>query len=252
MSADYFMYRIGIGKKKQYTIPFKNNTTLQWVRLIFNGAIDYSIYDEDYFISICQYLMQEGYKMPFNYTGNNSEIQKFYQDALFSVSPFLFDECSRAGFSLSKFREQFDLMGESKIRIPSYYRRREAMPIPLGMSVDKMKNLIFKGRNFYNRDIDRFKHSYNEYHPEAVFILERSMSIEKDRFVYSIDYSYESEKQLHLQGRACSYWNIKIESKENENYADFLIRLYDNYENILSGEKIVRMEKYFNQRYQLL
>lgn len=211
--------------------------------LIIDGCIEYGKHDEDLYISLIQYLQTKGYDFSFATDGSISQIRKFFMDALFSYCPFHFENCRINGkFRLSEFRAQFNTMEEIELKITPYYRNRNSMPLPYGMSVSKIKSLIFQGRDFYNKKYETLLFPFNSHYKDAIWIMKREIIVDKykNQIRYKITYSFEKDAKNFFSGNGSySSWEINIYAEPNENYIDFLIALYDNYIAILSGDKAV-------------
>ena len=211
--------------------------------LIIDGCIEYGKYDEDLYISLIQYLQTKGYEFSFTTDGSISQIRKFFMDALFSYCPFHFENCRINGrFRLSEFRAQFETMADIELKITPYYRNRNSMPLPYGMSISKIKSLIFQGRDFYNKKYDTLLFPFNSHYEDAIWIMKREIIVDKykNHIYYKITYSFEQDAKNFFSGNGSySSWDINIYAEPNENYIDFLIALYNNYVAILSGDKSV-------------
>ena len=86
---------------------------------------------------------------------------------------------------------------------------------------------------------NKLKFSFNSSWDDAVWILSKQCIVAKDRFYYQIGYGCKDDYDNHQNGKSCSSWDITIESKKDENYVDFILKIYQNYEAIISGDKNV-------------
>lgn len=221
--------------------PFLKKTRLRLIHLIMDGYIEYGKHDEDKFMAIAQYLMGKGYSLPFIYSGCVSQIQKFFQDTLFTINPFHFELCGRNNFSLVDYRNQFDYDNKILLELSPFYRNRGAMPLERGVSTATIKRLLFDGIGRME-NINELRYSFNQSHPTAVWIRERTMDVRTNYFIYKIKYGFIEDKNE----RCCSSWEITIRSEDNENYIDFIWFLYSNYERIISGDKELLISQYSN------
>jgi hypothetical protein len=63
--------------------------------------------------------------------------------------------------------------------------------------------------------------------------------VDKDSFYYIISYGCKDDYDNHQNNEACSSWDVTIESEKDENYIDFILKIYKNYDAIISGNKEV-------------
>lgn len=242
MSIHWWAYRQNFkneeGSKKR---PKISTWRGRFSDMLIDGFIDYGTKcDVDMFIHLCQYLQSKGFPYELIYTGKNAQIIQFFQDALFSLSPFLAESMyiNRGKKCLYKYREQFgDMYAVRKLKISPYYRNRQSMPLEYMLSVSKIHELIFNGRGFYNEPIETLKFSFNSFWKDAIYILKRRMIVKEKQFVYRIVYGQKDDYENEKMNIACSEWNINIYSEEGENYIDFINHIYHNYDLILSGDK---------------
>ncbi len=143
-------------------------------------------------------------------------------------------------FNLVEWRKQFDLFNEVTIKNLNYYNSRGNIPLKPFKSIKELYDkLLFDKRN----DVEELKYNPNQYHDEAIYIIDKKILIEEDSFTYIINYGCYDDYQNSLNKEAHSSWIIKYGSNEDENYIDFLIRIYDNYELIINGEYKI-LQKY--------
>ena len=77
------------------------------------------------------------------------------------------------------------------------------------------------------------------------------MTISKDKFYYCIDYGYKDDFDDAWNKKSHSSWTITITSDIDENFVDFCLRIFNNYDAIISGDKSVlvseqKAEKHFS------
>lgn len=216
--------------------PIRKSIRIKWFNLIIDGYMIFSKFGDDLWVSLAQYLIRKGYPNTYDAVFVNkglrlmdkgNDFQNFFMKSLFSLdlshAQNLFINSSQ--FDLFKWREQFQLFEEVQIKGLNFYRNRPSMPIKQFRSFHDIKKLIFHGKDTYNRRIDKLNHSYNSSHPMALNIYSRDICVMCDYYIYTIHYGYED-----------SSWEIRIKSDIGENYIDFCIRLFNQYDNILNGK----------------
>ena len=242
-------------KKGSASRPYKTTFKVKLIDLFIDYYRETSQYEDDLFIGIAQWLMKKGLPnrtnaLPYPYVVHVGQsiknIDIFLKKSLFSRDHFFAENLfiNANNFDLIEWRRQFDLFSETKIEGLKYYRNRPSTPIPNFRSFDCIKKEVFTNRNFYNGEVNCLKFSPNECHPEAIWILKKCCFIYQDKFVYTISYGYKEDFDNAKADKAHSSWDIKIESEINENYIDFCLRLYQNYEGILSGKSLVQQSKH--------
>lgn len=216
-------------------------TTLKLVNLITHGYRTISKFDDDYYISLCQWLMKKGYPCQLNVSDKTGNIDSFFMKALFSVCPFHFENLmiNKSKFNVIEWRKQFDLFNEIEIKGLNFYRSRRSMPLEDFTSLSDIYKIIFTNYGKHNEIENKLKFSFNSHWDDAVWILSKSCLVLKDRFYYKISYGCKDDYDNHINNKSCSSWDITIESEMDENYVDFIYRIYQNYDAIVSGDKNV-------------
>ena len=180
--------------------------------LIINGTIDYGKHTIDSYMSLVQYFLQIGYIFPAPYKGKSSELQHFFQSALFSVSIAHIQLCARNNFDIIAWRKQFSLFEEVKLKkLNPFYRSRANMPIPQGFSVKTIEQLLFD-----------LRHEYwcNGFSPYGFTPKEQYIIIDKNSFKYVLELGNT---------------DVEILSEENENYIDFITTIYQHWGTLSSS-----------------
>lgn len=239
VGASIYGYRNNINCNRS-SVKKAKSTKIKLFNLIIDGYRTASRFDDDYFVSIAQYLMRKGYPREFQIGSNTENLYKFFMQSLFSVNTFRWEDLLiNYQFDVFEWRKQFDLFNEIKISELNYYRNRASMPIPNFKLLIDIYKVIFGGKN------ELLKFSFNHCHTDAVYIIAKSCLVKSDRFYYIIAYGCKYDHDNKLTGIPCSSWDITIESEINENYVDFCMRIHDNYEAILSGSKEVLESKFY-------
>lgn len=221
---------------------------LKLFNLIIDGYKTISNYDDDYFISLAQYFMKQGYPSDIKISDDTSNIEKFFMNALFSICPFHFENLiiNEHGFDVLIWREKFDLFNEVEIKDLNFYRRRSAMPIENFTSLRDIYKIIFTKYGKYNEVNNKLKFSFNSKWKNAIWILSKYCLVTKDKLYYIISYGCKDDYNNKLNGKPHSSWDITIESELNENYVDFCLKIYNNYEEIISGSKKILQSIYYD------
>lgn len=222
-------------------------TKINLFNLITKGYRTISKYDDDYFISLAQYFMKKGYPCGLSVNDDTSNIDKFFMDALFSVCPFHYENLiiNKKGFNVFDWRKQFELFNEIELKGLNFYRQRSAMPLENFSSLSDVYKIIFTKYGKYNEINENLKFSFNSSWNDAVWILSKYCYVTKDKICYVINYGCKDDYVDMQNGKSHSSWDIKIESEPNENYADFCLRIYSNYEAIISGSKDVLQSTWY-------
>lgn len=246
IGAGLYGYRSNFNGKQGNKIPKKKKYTVKLIDLMRKGYRTVSKYDDDLFIGICQWLIRKGYPCGLRVSDNTSNIDEFFMDALFSICPFHFESLiiNNKGFNLFEWQEQFDLFNETEITGLNFYRNRASMPIKDFHSTQDIYRRIYTKYGEYNEINEKLKGQFNRSWKNAVWILGKDCYIRKDYFIYQISYGCKDDFKAHKEGKSCSHWEISIESEKNENYIDFCLRVYENYEKIISGDKSVLISEY--------
>jgi len=259
IGASIYSYRHNFsGKKDKRKNPYRTSIKLKLVDLFRPGFRTVSAYDDDLFVGICQYFMRKGLSTSAGYAGYTcavaredlKEIDEFLINALFSIDPF-FIEGMRINrrIDIWEWRKQFDIFSETKIDGLNFYRNRQSMPLDDFQSFRDIKSLIFEGRGRYGENLDAFKVSPNECHPDATRIFDRCVLISENRFMYRISYGYRRD----YMKKGGSVWKIDIESDENENYIDFCLRIFNNYDAILKLDaSVIERESKYSSYYKFI
>lgn len=205
MLAENYIENTNLRQKAVGVLPKVGTFNGKLFELIVDGTIDYGKHTIDSYISLAQYLLQQGYIFPATYKGKSSDLQYFFQTALFSVSIAHIQVCAKNGFDIIGWRKQFTLFEEVKIKVNPFYRSRANMPISHGFSVKTIEQLLFDLRHEY------WGNSFSPYgfNPKNQYII-----INKDSFNYVLDL-----------GNRC----VEILSEENENYIDFITTIYEKW-----------------------
>lgn len=242
VSAMIYGYRNNFGCKTT-TQRKGRRTKLKMFNLITDGYRTVSMYDDDYFISLCQWLMKRGYPCNLSVGYKTVNIDEFFMKALFSVCPSHFEDLmiNKSGFNVYDWRKQFDLFNDIEIKGLNFYRRRSSIPIEDFTSLKDIYKIVFTNFGKYNELNNKLKFSFNSCWKHARWILSKRCLISKDKFYYQISYGCKDDYENHKNGKACSNWDITIESEKDENYIDFILKVYENYDAIISGNKDVLM-----------
>lgn len=240
VGAMIYGYRNNFGCKTA-TQRKGRKTTLKMFNLITKGYRTISKFDDDYFIALCQWLMKKGYPCQLSVSDETRNIDNFFMDALFSVCPFHFQNLmiNKSKFDVIEWRKQFDLFNEIEISGLDFYRNRSSMPLENFTSLRDIYKIVFTNYGKYNELNNQLKFSFNSSWDDAVWILSKQCIVAKDRFYYQIGYGCKDDYDNHKNGKSCSSWDITIESEKNENYVDFILKIYQNYDAIISGDKNV-------------
>ena len=257
IGASIYSYRHNFScKKDKCKNPHRASIKLKLVDLFRPGFRTVSKYDDDLFVGICQYFLRKGLSASAGFNGyanvaareDLNEIDEFLINALFSIDPF-FIEGMRINrrIDIWEWRKQFDIFSETKIDGLHFYRNRQSMPLDDFQSFRDIKSLIFDGRGRHGENIDVFKVSTNECHPNATHIFDRCVFIRENRFRYCISYGYQCD-YMEKGG-----WRIGIESDENENYIDFCLRIFNNYDAILKLDaSVIERESQYSSDYKFI
>lgn len=242
IGAVLYSYRNNFGCK-QKTMKKGRSTRIKLFNLIVSGFRTVSKYDDDYFISIAQYFMKKGYPETFGVTNNKGNIDTFFQDALFSLDPFHWQHLmvNRGKFDLFEWRKQFELFEEVQLKDLNFYRNRNSMPLPNFSSMQDIYRKIF---SFTYKTEELLKCQFNSSHSEAVHIITKRMTVTKDMFYYCIDYGYTEDFEDAWNKKSHSSWTITINSEIGENFIDFCLKIFNNYNAILSGDKNVLISEH--------
>jgi|GEM_PF-4614045 len=243
IGAAYYAYRNNFNCKQGSTKrPFRRNTKIRLVDLFRDNFRFISKYDDDYFISLCQWIMKKGYPIKLSLSDDTWRIDKYYQEALFSVDPFHAQNLwvNHNHFNLKEWRRQFELFEESYIEGLNYYRNRASIPILAFSTFDEIKEILFTEKGKNGEINNKLFFSANSYHKDAIWILSKEMIIHREHFVYRISYGCKDDyEEMKNHKYYYSSWEIEIRSEDNENYIDFCLRIYNAYEMILKGSKKV-------------
>ncbi|MGX9985838.1 hypothetical protein [Soonwooa purpurea] len=233
---------------KQTTTKKGRTTKIKLFNLIINGFRTVSKYDDDYFISIAQYFMKKGYPKTFGITNDRSNIDDFFQSALFSIDPFHWQYLmmNNEKFDVFEWREQFKLFEEVELKGLNFYRKRSSMPLPNFTSMQDIYTKIF---SFSYKKEELLKFQFNSSHSEAIYIITKRMTIAKDRFYYCIDYGYKDDFEDAWNKQSHSSWTITISSEMGENFIDFCLSIFNNYDAIISGDKNVLISEYKEEKH---
>jgi len=237
-------YRNNFGCKKNKTVrPIKKSIKIKLFDLILDGFKYTNKYDEDLFVSLAQYFMQKGYplQLHINLKGGDEAFHSYFMKALFSKNPFHAENLyiNHNKFNLYQFRAQFELFNEVEIKGLNFYRNRACMPIENFRSFEHYKIALLSNYDKFGRtsSSDVLLFSPNSSWKDAVWIISKNLTIEKDRIFYTIEYGCEDDFNDAKNGKSCSSWSYSIYSQVGENYVDFCIRLYNNYDRILRGDE---------------
>lgn len=248
IGAAIYGYRHNFNCSKPKMKTKAKSTKIKLFNLIIDGYRTASNLDDDYFVSIAQYLMKKGYPSQLSIDSNTGNLDKFFMQSLFSICPFHWQSLmiNYQKFNVFDWRKQFDLFNEIKISELNYYRNRASMPLTNFSSLADIYRIIFTKYGKYNEINEQLKFKFNSSWDDAIWILAKHCIVAKDRFIYKIEYGCKDDYDNLLKGSAHSSWSVTVESEINENYADFCIRLHDNYDEIISGSK----EVLISERYQ--
>lgn len=232
---------------KTYSRTKGRKTKLKLFNLITKGYRTASRYDDDYFISLCQYFMKKGYPCSLSVSNDTSNIDGFFMDALFSICPFHYENLiiNKKGFNVFEWRKQLELFDEVEIRGLNFYRHRSAMPLEDFTSLSDVYKIIFTKYDKYNSVNEKLNFSFNSSWADAVWILSKGCIVAKDKIYYVISYGCEDDYKDNLNSKSHSSWEITIESETNENYVDFCLRVYQHYEEIISGSKNILQSTWY-------
>jgi hypothetical protein len=246
IGASIYGYRSNFNCKEPNKIPKKKKIKLKLIDILRPGFRTLSAYDDDLFVSICQWLMKKGYPGRVAISDKTENIDAFLNNVLFSICPFHAENLriNKTGFQLYNWRNQFDIFSETEITKLNFYRNRASIPIESFSTFNTVKKILFTNNDFYNKEIIKLNFSPNSSWPDAIWILNKDILVDKDDFTYRIYYGCEDDYQDSLGGKAHSSWTVSIESDPGENYIDFCLRIYKNYEKILSGDKSALISKY--------
>lgn len=204
-----------------------------------DGFMRQSNFGIDYFISIAQWFIREGYDDEIIIKNNpEKSLQQFFMDCLFSFDCPIHRKrkafTEKLNLDVSEWRKNFNLQGMS-IGGLSFYK----------------SNKWFGFYHFDHEFIEdkTLKFSPNEYWKDAIYILDRCFIIKKDYFVYKITYGTKDD----FENKSHSSWDLSIESEIGENFMDFYNRIERNYDKIMDGNKGVLIKKYewSNQYFKL-
>lgn len=250
LGAALYGYRSNFNCKKANTRKGKS-TRIKLINLIIDGYRTVSKYDDDYFISIAQYFLKKGY-IPYYYcpdgfivSEDTSLINKFFMYALFSINPFYYESLIiNRDFDVFEWRKQFDMFSEIKLTGLNFYRNRASMPLENWTSLQDIYRKIYR---LSKNEEYKLNFSFNSCHKDAVWIMNRYCRITDDRFYYTIIYGCRDDYENKLAGTFYSNWKITIESEIDENYVDFCLRIYNNYDAIISGSKDVLISSHLEE-----
>lgn len=193
----------------------------------------------DYFISISQWFIREGYQDEIIIKNDpEKSLQQFFMDCLFSFDCPIHRKIKAFSENLNldvfEWRKQFNFKG---------------------MSIGGLS--FYKGNKYFGyyrfdhtgRCNETLKFSLNEYWEDAIYILDRCFVIKKDYFIYKITYGTKQD----FENESHSSWSFEIHSKICENFMDFYDRIERNYNKIMEGDKGVLIDKYewSNQYFKL-
>ena len=225
---------------------------LKLIDLLRGGYQTVCPYDDDFFASMCQFLMKKGYPVPLKIGSDirkkheHGSFQGFISHAIFSVCPFLAESLyvNNNYFHLFKWREQFDIFSENTYEGLNFYRNRASIPIKAFTSFSDIKKLLFDDYKDY-----KLKAQFNSQRESAVYILGKHINIYKDYFCYVIEYGENDDYEKAINGNWGSSWEIRIISHVGENYIDFCLRLWNNYEAILAKDpNIIELDSNYNYK----
>lgn len=254
VGAILYGYRNNFSCNKGGKIPKKKKYKVKFIDLFREGFRTISRYDDDLFVNICQYLMRKGYPCGLRVSDHTGNIDTFMSDALFSINPYHSQNLriNKSGFDLFDWRKQFDLFNETEITGLNYYRNRACMPIKDFNSFDHIKKILFTKYDKYNNENVKLKFPYNRsWKHKATWILSKDCFVDKDTITYTITYGCYDDYRASLKGKAHSSWTIDIESEPNENYIDFCLRIFNDYDKIISGDKSVLISEYEGDHFYL-
>lgn len=238
LGAAIYGYRNNFSGRKPKGKPKKNKAEVILLDLLRPGAKSISKYEEDYWVTICQFFMRKGYpgKLTITYPGDCG-IEKFLLDVLFSVEPWLRENLwiNKEKFDLIEFREQFDILVPITLDGLDFYKDRPSTPIPRFEDFHGIKSKIL----YFVNGHKKLKYQFNSCHTGANTIFGANIEVKKSSFVYGLTYGYPEDLK---PGGSC--WSIFIHSEENENYLDFCIRIFDNFDRIISGDFDILKPKY--------
>lgn len=253
VGAAIYGYRSNFGCKVGNKITKKKKISVKLIDLMRDGYRTISLYDDDLFVSICQWLMRKGYPCGLSISDNTDNIDTFLRDALFSICPFHSQNLmiNKQGFELFKWRKQFNIFREMEIEGLNFYRNRFSMPIENFKSFNDVKRRLFTNYGDYNEIVDKLNFRFNSSWDDAIWILKKYIYISNDTFSYNISYGCKDDFEDAKNHKAHSSWDIRIESEKNENYIDFCLRIFHNYDKILSGDKNVLISENEDRHFYL-
>lgn len=182
----------------------------------------------------------------YNLKLNFGNFQDFISNALFSVCPFLAEDLyiNKNRFNLLKWREQFDIFLPNTYEGLNFYRNRASIPIEAFKSFENIKRKLFE--DFSDCKLHA---QFNSQREGAIFILGKHINIYPNYFCYVIEYGEEDDYQKVIKGSWGSSWEIRIMSRVDENYIDFCLRLFHNYDGILSKDSsVIELDRNYNYR----
>lgn len=211
--------------------------------LIIDGFMRQSGFGIDYFVSIAQWFMREGYKDKIIITDcPEKPLQQFFMDCLFSY------DCP-----IHRKRKAFT--PELKLEVLSWRKQFNFQ----GMSIGGLN--FYKGNKWFGYCLFKntglshecLKFSPNSSWLDARYILNRGFIIEEDRFFYEIHYGTNEDFENKIKKQACSSWEFSIESEIGENFMDFCNRISKNYDKIMLGDKsvLIKNSEYGNKFFKL-
>ena len=230
VGASIYGYRNNFSGKKTNSRKVKK-AKIKFLNLIIDGYASSSQYDDDYFVSICQWLLKKGYPrfptmgyVPLFYGKiKHPNPNQFFMESLFSISPYFLQDLwiNENKFDVIEWRKQFNLFEETEITGLNFYKCRIEMPLADFTSLTDIYKVIFE-----KKENEKLNFQKNEYHPDAIWVISKYIEIRKDFFRYAMTYGYKGEDNC---------WSIEVESDKNENYIDFCLKIFNNYQGILNG-----------------
>ncbi len=169
------------------------------------------------------------------------DLDEFFQIALFSVQPWDAENLymNRNKFKLYEWRKQFSVFEESHFHGLYFYRNRASMPLPDFTSLGDIKRNIFGERGKHGAKRIRLKCSFNRTWKNAKWILSKGIDVRQNKLVYKIGFGLKDDYEACKNGKAHSSWDISVHSRDGENYVDFCLRIDENYDRIVSGDRTV-------------
>ena len=225
-------------------------TKIKLFDLIIEGVRTASKYDDDYFISLSQYFMKRGYPISYGITNDRTNIDNFFQKALFSICPFHWQNLmiNKNNFNVFEWRKQFELFDETEIKGLNFYRKRSSMPLP---NFTSMQDIYRKILSFSYKVEEQLNYQFNSSHKEAIHIITKRINVYKDYFVYNIDYGYKKDFEDAFNKKSHSSWSVSVKSEKDENFVDFCLRIFNNYDKIISGDKSVLISEREGEHFYL-